>query len=133
MEEVFKAKQEGEKDHLKVVASGGAGCGKSVCFARKAPYDWAIGELWQQFSLLFFLELRDKSVGQARTLADLLKLAQLGLSSEEQEEVCQFITNHPDKVAIVCDGLDEGRVDEFKGTLMWSLLEEKRVGTPSSL
>ena len=41
LEEVFKAKQEGEKDPHKVVASGGAGCGKSVCFTRKAPYDWA--------------------------------------------------------------------------------------------
>ena len=35
LEEVFKEKQEGEKDPHKVVASGGAGCGKSVCFARR--------------------------------------------------------------------------------------------------
>ena len=133
LEEVFKAKQEGEKDPHKVVASGGAGCGKSVCFTRKAPFDWANGELWQQFALLFCLELRDKSVWKAKTLAELLKLAQLGLNPEEQEEVRQFITNHPDKVVIVCDGLDEGSVDDFKGSLMWSLLEGKCIGTPSSL
>ena len=85
---------------------------RQIGVLRKALYDWAIGELWQQFSLLFFLELRDKSVWQARTLADLLKLAQLGLRSEEQEEIRQFITNHPDKVAIICDGLDEGRIND---------------------
>ena len=133
LEEVFKAKEDGEEDPDKIVASGGAGCGKSVCFTRKAPYDWATGELWQQFALLYCLELRDKSLWQAKTLADLLKLAQLGLSSEEQEEVHQFITSHPDKVVIVCDGLDEGSVDEFKGSLMWSLLQGKCVGIPSSL
>ena len=133
LEEVFKAKQDGEEDPDKVMASGGAGCGKSVCFTRKVPYDWANGELWQQFALLFCLELRDKSVWQAKTLADLLKLAQFGLNPEEQEEVRQFIIDHPDKVVIVCDGLDEGSVDEFKGSLMWSLLQGKCVSIPSSL
>ena len=115
------------------MASGGAGCGKSVCFTRKAPFDWANGDLWQQFALLFCLELRDKSVWLAKTLADLLKLAWLNLNAEEQEEVVRFITSHPDKVVIVCDGLDEGNVDEFKGSLMWSLLQGKCVGIPSSL
>ena len=133
LEEVFKAKQQGEKDPIKVMASGGAGCGKSVCFTRKAPYDWATGELWEQFALLFCLELRDKSVWQAKTLPDLLKLAQLNLNAKEQDEVVEFITSHPDKVVIVCDDLDEGSVDEFKGSLMWSLLQGKCVGIPSSL
>ena len=45
LEEVFKAKKRGEKDPNKVVATGGAGCGKSVCFTRKAPYEWAHGRL----------------------------------------------------------------------------------------
>ena len=133
LEEVFKAKKDGEEDPDKVMASGGAGCGKSVCFTRKAPYDWANGELWQQFALLFCLEVRDKSVWQAKTLPDLLKLAQLNLNAKEQEEVVEFITSHPDKVVIVCDGLDEGNVDEFESSLMWSVLQEKCVGIPSSL
>ena len=133
LEKVFKAKQNGEENPDKVMASGGAGCGKSVCFTCKAPYDWANGELWQQFALLLCLELREKSVWQAKTLPELLKLAQLGLGPEEQEEVRQFITNHPDKVVIVCDGLDEANVDEFNGSLMWSLLKGKSVGIPSSL
>ena len=132
LKEVFRAKL-GEKDPYKIVASGGAGCGKSVCFTRKAPYDWAVGELWEQFALLFCLELRDKSVWQAKTLPELLKLAQLGLSPEEQEEVRQFVTNHPDKVVIVCDGLDEASVDEFKSSMMWSILQGKCVGIPSCL
>ena len=112
LEEVFKAKPGCKKGPHKVVATGGAGCGKSVCFTRKAPYEWAFGRLWKQFALLFCLELRQKSVWMAKTLADLLGLAALGLSRGEQEEVRKFITNHPDKVAIVCDGLDEGTVVE---------------------
>ena len=89
LEEVFKAKQEGEKDPIKVMASGGAGCGKSVCFTRKAPFDWANGDLWQQFALLFCLELRDKSVWLAKTLADLLKLAWLNFKCEGAGRSCQ--------------------------------------------
>ena len=131
LEEVFKAKPGCKKGPHKVVAAGGAGCGKSVCFTRKAPYEWAFGRLWKQFALLFCLELRDKSVWQAKTLTDLLKLSALGLSPEEQEEVRQFVTNHPDKVVIVCDGLDEGTVDE--SSLLWSLLQANSIGIPSSL
>ena len=131
LEELFKAKQKGEEDPDKVVASGGAGCGKSVCFTRKAPYEWAFGRLWQQFALLFCLELRDRSVWQAKTLADLLRLAELHLSARELEEAVQFITNHPDKVVIVCDGLDEGSVDE--SSLLWRLLQGKCAGVPCSL
>ena len=133
LEEVFEEKQDVEEDPDKVMASGGAGCGKTVCFTRKAPFDWANGDLWQQFALLFCLELRDKSLWQTKTLPELLKLAQLNLNVKEQEEVVEFITNHPDKVVIVCDGLDEASVDEFKGSLMWGLLQEKCVGIPSSL
>ena len=128
---MFKAKQKGEKDPDKVVAAGGAGCGKSVCFTRKAPNEWAHGRLWKQFALLFCLELRDKSVWQAKTLAELLKLADLHLSTKEQDEVIQFITNHPEQVVIICDGLDEGSIDE--SSLLWRLLQGKYAGAPSSL
>ena len=131
LEGVFKAKRAGENDPDKVVATGGAGCGKSVCFTRKAPYDWASGKLWKQFALLFCLELRDKSVWQAKTLADLLRLAELDLSLEEQNDVRKFITDHPDKVVIVCDGLDEGSVDE--SSLLWRLLQGNCVGVPPIL
>ena len=131
LEEVFKAKQQGEKDPNKVMASGGAGCGKSVCFTRKAPYDWANGDLWQQFALLFCLELRDKSVWQAKTLAELLRLAELDLSPDEQREVHKFIIDQPDKVVIVCDGLDEGSIDE--SSLLWRLLCDKCTSIPSNL
>ena len=131
LQDVFKAKDDGQVDPNKVVATGGAGCGKSVCFTRKAPYEWACGKLWKQFALLFCLELRDKNVWKAKTLADLLGLAELHLSTREQDEIVQFITNHPDKVAIVCDGLDEGSINE--SSLLWRLLQGKCVGIPSSL
>ena len=131
LEDVFKAKDDDQDDPNKVVATGGAGCGKSVCFTRKVPYEWACGKLWKQFALLFCLELRDKNVWKVKTLADLLGLAELHLSAREQDEIVQFITNHPDKVAIVCDGLDEGSINE--SSLLFRLLQGKCVGIPSSL
>ena len=70
---------------------------------------------------------------QPTTLPVPLKLAQLGLSAENQEEVRRFITIHPDKVVIVCDSLDEVSVDELKGSLMWRLLQGKRVAIPLGL
>ena len=72
---------------------------------------------------------------QGNLLPDLLQLARLNFNVKEQEEVVQFITNHPDQVAIVCDDLDEGDVDEFKGSLMWSLyiLQGNCVGVSSRL
>ena len=131
LEDVFKATEEHERDPDKALATGGAGCGKSTCFTRKAPYEWALGRLWRQFALLFCLELRDKSVWKAKTIAELLKLSQLGLSADEQEEVVEFITNHPDQVVVVCDGLDEGSVDD--SSFLWNVLEGNCVGVPASL
>ena len=131
LEDVFKAKRRGENAPHKAVATGGAGCGKSVCFTRKAPYEWAFGRLWEQFALLFCLELRDKSVWMAKTLAELLKLAELNLSAKEQEEVVEFITSHPDQVVIICDGLDEGSVDD--SSLLWRVLQGTSAGAPSNL
>ena len=131
LEDVFKATEEHERDPDKALATGGAGCGKSTCFTRKAPYEWALGRLWRQFALLFCLELRDKSVWKAKTIAELLKLSQLGLSADEQEELVEFITNHPDQVVVVCDGLDEGSVDD--SSFLWNVLEGNCVGVPASL
>ena len=131
LQEVFKAREEGEKDPRKVLATGGAGCGKSTCFTRKAPYEWAFERLWKQFALLFCLELRDKSVWKARTLAELLKLDRLNLTGDEQEMLCEFITNYPHQVVVICDGLDEGVVD--KSSLLWSLLEGSYIGIPVTL
>ena len=132
--EVFKANEGAEdaNDSEKcVLASGGAGCGKTTCFTRKAPYEWAHGRLWQQFVLLFCLELRDKSVWKAKTLAELLRLNFLGLNAQEQEDVVLFITKHPAHVVIICDGLDEGYEDQQ--SFLWSLLHGKCVGVPTKL
>ena len=131
LEEVFRAKEDDEAAPEKVLVTGGAGCGKSTCFTRKAPYEWAYGRLWKQFVLLFCLEFRDKSVWKALTMGELLKLARLGLSPEEQEEVLEFVTSHPEQVVLICDGLDEGSVDE--GSLLWSLLNGNCAGITTGL
>ena len=131
LENVFKAEGEDEDGPDKVLASGGVGCGKSVCFSRTALYHWSLGSLWPNFVLLFCISLADKSVWQARTLPELLRLERLGLNEVEQEEVRQFITENPAEVVVVCDGLDEGQVVE--GSLLWQTLNGDSVGVPQSL
>ena len=64
-------------------------------------------------------------------MGELLKLARLGLSAEEQEEVIEFIRNHPEQVVLICDGLDEGSVDE--DSYLWSLLNGNCAGITSGL
>ena len=118
-------------DPERVLAAGGAGCGKSVCFTRKAPHDWATGKLWQQFALFFCLKLRDKSVWKAKTVAELLKLAHLGLNEHEQGEVVAFVEQHPEHVVVVCDGLDEANIEE--NSLVWELLQRSCPLLPPSL
>ena len=115
------------------LALGGAGCGKSVCFTRKAPYEWALGRLWTKIapSVLFCLDLRDKNVWQATTIPELLKFSELGLSQREQDEVLEFISTHPRQIILVCDGLDEASVNQ--NSLLWRVLTNTCLGIPASL
>ena len=57
---------------------------------------------------------------RAGTVSELFRLRELGLSVEEEKEVEAFIVKHPRKVALVCDGLDEGSVDE--DSFLWRVL-----------
>ena len=124
-------KQGGGESEDKTLAIGGAGCGKTVCFTRKAPYEWALGRLWTKVALLFCLDLRDKSVWDAKTVPELLKFSELGLDSGEQAEVLQFIKMHPREVVLVCDGLDEAIIDH--DSLLWRVLTCACLSVPAKV
>ena len=117
---LLKTLQRGHKDPVRVMALGAAGSGKSFTFTRKAPYDWSGGNLWEDIALLQTVRCRDKSVWRAKTISELFRLDDFGLSAREETEVRTFITEHPKHVVLVCDGLDEGRVDE--GSLLWRIM-----------
>ena len=131
LRDVFEVRVAGERKPTWVLAAGGVGCGKSVCFICKAPYNWACGKLWPQFALFFCVTLQDETVWKAQSLAELLKLDHLGLDKQQKEEVMAFIERYPERVLLVCDGLDEGNAT--KGSFLWSLLERSCAATPDSL
>ena len=117
---LLQANREGEKDPVRVVALGTAGSGKTFTFTQKVTYEWCGGEFWAKIAFLQTLRCRDKSVWQAKTIAELFRLRELGLSSEQEAEAEAFIAQHPEHVALVCDGLDEGHVDE--DSFLWRVM-----------
>ena len=110
----------GGKTPESILALGTAGSGKTLAFTVKATYEWCEGEFWEQMALLRTIRCRDKSVWRARRVTELFRLPELGLSATEEKEVEKFITDHSGQVALMCDGLDEGRVD--KDSFLWRVL-----------
>ena len=105
---------------VRVLAVGAAGSGKSFVFTLKATHDWCEGQLWQQIALLRTVRCRDKSVWRARTISELFRLEELGLTTKEETGVRDFIAKRPESVILVCDGLDEGCID--KDSFLWRVL-----------
>ncbi|XP_065186011.1 uncharacterized protein LOC135816839 [Sycon ciliatum] len=93
-----------------VLAYGSAGSGKTTVFLLMVLYLWSRGELWQEdFDLIVGLELREKEVRAATSLAELLtvKLASQGLSQAEILELESYFEDVPSRLCLVMDGLDE--------------------------
>ena len=110
---------------VRVVAVGTAGSGKSFAFTMKATHDWCCGDFWKEFALLRTIQCRDKSVWQAKKVSELFQLEELGLSSSELPQVRDFIAEHPERVVLVCDGLDEGSVDT--SSFLWRVMSGKAL------
>ena len=123
--DVLTAERGGGKDPVRVVAVGTAGSGKSFAFTLKATHDWCGGEFWEDIALLRTIQCRDKSVWQAKSITELFQIEELGLSSAEEAEVKAFIAQNPGRVGLVCDGLDEGCVDE--GSFLWRVMAGKSL------
>ena len=118
--DLWRARQGSKKEPDKILVLGTAGAGKTLAFTTKASYEWCGGMFWEQMALLRTIRCRDKSVWCAGTVPDLFRLRELGLSAAEEKDVEAFITEHPGQVALVCDGLDEGKAD--KDTFLWRVL-----------
>ena len=117
---LFQAMRTGGKEPVRVMALGTAGAGKSFTFTIKAAYDWCGCNLWEMIALLRTIRCRDKSVWRAKTISELFQLRELGLSAAQEVQVEAFISQHPELVAVVCDGLDEGQVAE--DSFLWRIM-----------
>ena len=125
LSDLLTADDEGGKDPVRLVAVGAAGSGKSFAFTMKATHDWCGGEFWEKFALLRTIRCCDKSVWKAKSISELFQLEEFGLSSAEEAGVQAFIAQQPERVVLVCDGLDEGSVDE--GSFLWRIMVGKNL------
>ena len=117
---LLEAQREGGKAPVRIMALGTAGSGKSFTFTMKAAYDWCGGTMWEKIALLRTIRCRDKGAWHAKTISELFQLRELGLSAAQEVEVEKFISQHPSHFALVCDGLDEGQVDE--SSFLWRVM-----------
>ncbi|XP_065196491.1 uncharacterized protein LOC135827982 [Sycon ciliatum] len=93
-----------------VLVYGSAGSGKTTVFLLMVLYLWSRGELWRgKFDLVVGLELREKEMTAATSLAELLavKLASQGLSQAEILELARHFQHAPSRLCLVMDGFDE--------------------------
>ncbi|XP_065189090.1 uncharacterized protein LOC135819755 isoform X2 [Sycon ciliatum] len=93
---------------LGTIVMASAGCGKSFVFTRVAPIKWAAGELWPNKKLLVARELRFPDVHKATSLSKLLGLDGIGIEdSNALQEICDHVSEHPESLVLILDGLDE--------------------------
>eukprot|EP00117_Sycon_ciliatum_P001541 scpid31504/ scgid7162/ Nucleotide-binding oligomerization domain-containing protein 2; Caspase recruitment domain-containing protein 15 len=97
---------------FRVMATSWAGGGKTLLLTMKAPYDWALGRLWREIKLLFVFNMRE--IRKAMTTLELLDLSRYhpGISQNDQTQVINYISENPERMCIIIDGLDEVQFDD---------------------
>ena len=111
-----------------VLVEGGPGMGKST-LAWQVCHRWGRGELFDQFSTVLLLPLRDKRVQQAKQLEDLFFHLR---DKKAQEEVKQDIDTGRDTL-IILDGLDELPGHLSEQSIITDLLSGEVLGDASIL
>ena len=92
-----------EKKLESVLIEGAPGVGKST-FSWEICKRWAEGILFQQFSLVLLLRLRDETVQNARTIKDLI----LYTVEERLENISQYLKDtRGQHTLLILEGLDE--------------------------
>ena len=86
-----------------VLIEGAPGAGKST-LAWHICQKWETGELFQEFKLVVFVQLRDPAIQSAKSLADLLPAQ---LKSVAREVVSRMETKGGEGLLFVLDGWDE--------------------------
>ena len=92
-----------EAERKVVLIEGAPGAGKST-LAWHICQKWKSGELFQQFELVVFVQLRDPAIQSAKSLADLFPAQ---LKSVAREVVSRMETKGGEGLLFVLDGWDE--------------------------
>ena len=99
-----------DDDSFRVLLLASAGCGKTTLLMKYCPLMWANGELWSgKFDLLICGELRNEEVRCAADIGGLLGgWGRVGLMNvEDRQSLVDFIADHPHRICLILDGLDE--------------------------
>ena len=107
MFQIFQPHQECSKPR-RILIEGRPGMGKTT-YCHKIAYDWAKkrkgGESFPDVTLVLLLKCRDINCGLWEAIDD--QLLPREVNEEEKEGFFNFIRDHPSKVLLVLDGLDE--------------------------
>ena len=88
---------------------GRAAGGKTLTLLRLAAL-WAEGgdKVLSHFEFVFFVSGRDREAVSGKSAIDVLRLDEYDLTTDEQAEMRQYLSENSEKVLVLLDGADEG-------------------------
>ena len=119
---LFKGDHTSRKLGNRILIIGEAGTGKSVLCALIAD-DWANGKLFQEFLMVLFLPLNQRSVASTKSLLELLQNL-YEFNSKLCSSLQMYLTqNREDNILIIADGWDElSECDSHEDSFLHCLL-----------
>ena len=131
LSELFPLSAIAEDDSFRVLLLASAGCGKTTLMTKYCPLMWANGELWaDQFDLVICGELRNEEIRRANGVGDLLGgWSSVGIENiDDRQRIVDFVEDHPHRVCLILDGLDETKFESCSSFVQAVLRGEKLCG-----
>ena len=131
LSELFPLSAIAEDDSFRVLLLASAGCGKTTLMTKYCPLMWSNGELWaDQFDLVICGELRNEEIRRANGVGDLLGgWSSVGIENvDDRQRIVDFVVDHPHRVCLILDGLDETKLASCSSFVQAVLRGEKLCG-----